>query len=146
VSFDIAPGEILALIGESGSGKTTIALSLMGYARSGCTIQGGTIRIGNHDVTGMTERRRAGLRGTEVSYVPQSAAAAFNGGASCVMIGFIEWSRTMAPRLRDAFGGKDRLLSSFTADWATATRTPARRSVPGPTHPVRGDALPSPGR
>ncbi|MDF0600965.1 ABC transporter ATP-binding protein [Psychromarinibacter sp. C21-152] len=78
VNFEIAPGEIVALIGESGSGKTTIALSLMGHARPGCSIHAGTIRLGEHDVTAMSERRRADIRGTEVSYVPQSAAAAFN--------------------------------------------------------------------
>ena len=78
VSFDIAPGEILALIGESGSGKTTIALSLMGHARPGCSISGGSIAVGRFDVTGLGERGRAAMRGTEVSYVPQSAAAAFN--------------------------------------------------------------------
>ncbi|MGB0659845.1 MAG: ABC transporter ATP-binding protein [Mangrovicoccus sp.] len=78
VSFDIAPGEILALIGESGSGKTTIALSLMGHCRTGCAITGGHIQLGRHEISAMTERARAHLRGTEVSYVPQSAAAAFN--------------------------------------------------------------------
>ncbi|MFU8864530.1 MAG: ABC transporter ATP-binding protein [Rhodobacterales bacterium] len=78
VSFDVAPGEIVALIGESGSGKTTIALSLMGHTRAGCSISGGTIRVDRFDVTAMTETQRASLRGTEMSYVPQSAAAAFN--------------------------------------------------------------------
>ena len=76
VSFDIAPGEIIALIGESGSGKTTIALSLMGHTRTGCEIRGGSITLGQDDITAMSERQRAGLRGTKVSYVPQSAAAA----------------------------------------------------------------------
>ena len=53
VSFRIEPGEVLALIGESGSGKTTIGLALMGYARRGCRIAGGTVRIGDTDVLGM---------------------------------------------------------------------------------------------
>ncbi|NVO24009.1 ABC transporter ATP-binding protein [Donghicola mangrovi] len=78
VTFDIFPGEIVALIGESGSGKTTIALSLMGYCRTGCSISGGQITLDGTDVTALPERKRAALRGTEVAYVPQSAAAAFN--------------------------------------------------------------------
>ena len=47
VSFAIARGEVLALIGESGSGKTTIALALMGYARRGCRITAAACRIGD---------------------------------------------------------------------------------------------------
>src|SRR5207248_5447643 len=78
VSFRIEPGEVLALIGESGSGKTTIALSLLGYARRGCRIVDGEVRIGGADVCAMSPAALAALRGGRVAYVAQSAAAAFN--------------------------------------------------------------------
>jgi len=78
VSFDIADGEIVALIGESGSGKTTIALTLMGYARPGCRISGGSVSLNGHDMAKLGEGECARLRGVEVAYIPQSAAAAFN--------------------------------------------------------------------
>ncbi|MDK4734870.1 ABC transporter ATP-binding protein [Rhizobium sp. CNPSo 3490] len=78
VSFEVAEGEIVALIGESGSGKTTIALTLMGYARPGCRISGGSVVLAGQDMASLPEQKRAKIRGTAVSYVPQSAAAAFN--------------------------------------------------------------------
>ncbi|GHC73275.1 ABC transporter ATP-binding protein [Limoniibacter endophyticus] len=78
VSFDIAEGEIVALIGESGSGKTTIALTLMGYTRPGCRIASGSVKLAGEDMAKLPERKRTRKRGTEVSYVPQSAAASFN--------------------------------------------------------------------
>ncbi len=78
VSFTIEPGEVVALIGESGSGKTTIALSLMGYARLGTKITGGHIRFGEHDIRALSARQLSALHGREAAYVPQSAAASFN--------------------------------------------------------------------
>lgn len=78
VSFSIAEGEIIALIGESGSGKTTIALTLMGHTRPGCTITGGRVMLAGRDLVAMPEAGRQMLRGTDVAYIPQSAAAAFN--------------------------------------------------------------------
>jgi peptide/nickel transport system ATP-binding protein len=98
-SLDIAKGEIVALIGESGSGKTTMALTLMGYARPGCRISGGTVLVGGRDLLVLPERERARLRGTEVAYIPQSAAAAFNPSAKIMdqVIEVTRIHRLMAP-------------------------------------------------
>lgn len=78
VSLDIAQGEIVALIGESGSGKTTIALTLMGYTRPGCKIASGSVLLDGQDMVLLSEKEKAKQRGTTVAYVPQSAAASFN--------------------------------------------------------------------
>jgi len=78
VSFSVQRGEMLALIGESGSGKTTVALSLLGHIRVGCRISGGSIRVAGYDVTSMTPYERRSMRGRVVSYVAQNAGSAFN--------------------------------------------------------------------
>ncbi|WP_027664646.1 ABC transporter ATP-binding protein [Rhizobium leguminosarum] len=92
VSLDVAEGEIVALIGESGSGKTTIALTLMGHTRAGCRISGGSVSVGGKDMVTLSEKQRTKVRGTEVAYVPQSAAAAFN-PATSIMDQVIEVTR-----------------------------------------------------
>jgi peptide/nickel transport system ATP-binding protein len=78
IGFSIKLGEVLALIGESGSGKTTIALALMGYARPGTRIAVGEIHIGDTDVRKLNDRALADIRGNRIAYIAQSAAAAFN--------------------------------------------------------------------
>lgn len=80
VTFAIAQGEVLALIGESGSGKTTIALALMGHVRGGCRIANGSIHIGDVDVRALEPEQRRKFRGRTVAYIAQSAAASFNPG------------------------------------------------------------------
>ena len=69
VSLDIAEREIVALIGESGSGKTTIAMTLMGYARQGCSITGGEVRLAGVDMVRLSEAERADIRGMKAVHV-----------------------------------------------------------------------------
>ena len=78
VSFDVEPGRVLGLIGESGAGKSTIGLASMAYGRGGVKITGGEVRVNGRDIlkTSLSDLRR--LRGGEVTYVSQSAAASFN--------------------------------------------------------------------
>jgi peptide/nickel transport system ATP-binding protein len=78
VGFSVAKGEVLALIGESGSGKTTIAMSLLGYARPGCRFRAGQVMVGDVDALRLPPARIPAFRGGVVSYVAQSAAASFN--------------------------------------------------------------------
>lgn len=79
ITFSIQPGKVLALIGESGSGKTTISLSAMGYFKPGCEITSGSIVLDGTELSGLDHRQLQKIRGTRVTYVAQSAAAAFNG-------------------------------------------------------------------
>ncbi|MFD2236224.1 ABC transporter ATP-binding protein [Aureimonas populi] len=78
VSFSIAPGKVLGLIGESGAGKSTIGLSALAYGRGGVEITGGKVRLLGKDLLAMKPGQVRELRGARVAYVAQSAAAAFN--------------------------------------------------------------------
>ncbi len=78
VSLSVKKGEVLALIGESGSGKSTISLTAMGFARPGCRIAKGEVWLNGRDIMQIPPAERHALRGDEVSYVAQSAAASFN--------------------------------------------------------------------
>jgi len=78
VSFAIPRGEVLALIGESGSGKTTIALALMGYSRFGAAITADSLRVGDMHIDRLGQSGLQKIRGRRISYIAQSAASAFN--------------------------------------------------------------------
>jgi peptide/nickel transport system ATP-binding protein len=78
VSLTLNRGKVLGLIGESGAGKSTIGLSSMGYGRGGVRITGGEVVINGRDILKGGKSGLRKLRGREVCYVAQSAAASFN--------------------------------------------------------------------
>ncbi|MDQ0363549.1 ABC transporter ATP-binding protein [Catenuloplanes indicus] len=71
----IGAGEVVGLLGASGAGKTTLALSLLGHLRPGLRVRSGTVRVGGVDPFGPGGRA---LRGTVVSFLGQDPAAALN--------------------------------------------------------------------
>jgi peptide/nickel transport system permease protein len=72
VSLHVKRGECLGLIGESGSGKSVTALSVMGLVASPPgIIQSGAIYVGKEDVLAMSQTRLISLRGSRVAYVFQ---------------------------------------------------------------------------
>jgi peptide/nickel transport system ATP-binding protein len=78
VDVTLQRGGVVGLIGESGAGKSTIGLAMLGYTRDGCYITGGRILFAGRDVRTMRPYERRQLRGRGVAYIAQSAAASFN--------------------------------------------------------------------
>jgi peptide/nickel transport system ATP-binding protein len=77
VGFDLRRGESLALIGESGSGKSTIARSVLRLLPSGGNATG-KIEFGGQEVLGLSERRFRPLRGRAIGFVPQDPNNSLN--------------------------------------------------------------------
>ncbi len=72
VSLDLKPGECLGLIGESGSGKSVTALSVMGLVASPPgVITGGAVRLEGRDLIGAPYELLRSLRGRKVAYIFQ---------------------------------------------------------------------------
>lgn len=70
IALDVAAGECVALVGESGCGKTTIARAAVGLLPAGTAVTG-SIRVGRTEVVGASRRTLRTLRGREIGYVGQ---------------------------------------------------------------------------
>jgi peptide/nickel transport system ATP-binding protein len=78
VSFDLHAGEVLAVVGESGCGKSVTAMTLLGLTRSQNARFTGTAHYGQTELIGASEQELGHIRGAEIAMVFQDAMAALN--------------------------------------------------------------------
>ena len=78
VSFDIRQGEILAIVGESGGGKSMLAKTLMHLLPANISIENGHIWFEDKDLAVCSENQMRGIRGQEIGMILQHPKAALN--------------------------------------------------------------------
>ncbi|WP_226365871.1 ABC transporter ATP-binding protein [Pseudonocardia sp. ICBG162] len=77
VSFDVGPGETVALVGESGSGKSVSSLAVLGLLGRG-RIAGGSVSFRGEEIAGAGPERLRRLRGAEIAMVFQNPMSALD--------------------------------------------------------------------
>ena len=76
VSLTVAPGEVVALVGESGCGKTALCRAILGLHAQHAVIEGGSIQLCGREITTMTEGELQQVRGREGAMVFQDPMSA----------------------------------------------------------------------
>ncbi|MEV7397983.1 dipeptide ABC transporter ATP-binding protein [Aeromicrobium sp. NPDC092404] len=77
ISFDVAPGEVVAVVGESGSGKSVSSRAVLGLLPSTAEVSG-SAKLGTRELLGMSARSLRPIRGDQVSMVFQEPSTALN--------------------------------------------------------------------
>jgi len=78
ISFDIAPGETLGIVGESGCGKSVTSLALMGILPRAGRITGGTAMFGDRDLFTLSDRELRRIRGRDIAMIFQDPMTSLN--------------------------------------------------------------------
>jgi peptide/nickel transport system ATP-binding protein len=78
LDLEVAEGEILGLAGESGSGKTTAGLAMLGHCKRGTRITAGSVTVAGANLLAYAPAELRRQRGRLISYVPQDPASALN--------------------------------------------------------------------
>ena len=78
VSFDVAPGETVAIVGESGSGKSVTSLSLMRLLAPASSRIEGQVLLNGRDLLSLSEKEMRGVRGNDISMIFQEPMTSLN--------------------------------------------------------------------
>ena len=78
VSFDLAPGEFLGIVGESGCGKSTLLFAVAQLLAPPAAITAGSVTFAGRSLVGLTDAQLAAVRWKDLSVVMQSAMNALN--------------------------------------------------------------------
>jgi oligopeptide/dipeptide ABC transporter ATP-binding protein len=77
-SLDVGEGEAVGLLGESGCGKTTLLLAVLGLLPAAARVVRGSVRLRGRELLGLSEPELRPLRGAEIAIVLQEPALALN--------------------------------------------------------------------
>ena len=111
VSFSIARGEVLGLVGESGCGKSTVGLQLLGFRHPQARVETGHVRFKGRDILCLPRSALDKLRGNRIGFVPQNPTTALNPG---IRIGDqICETLLLHARARDMAGARARAIELF---------------------------------
>ena len=78
ISFEIAAGETLGIVGESGCGKSVTSLALLGILPRAGRVASGTARFAGRDLFELTDRELRQIRGKEIAMIFQDPMSSLN--------------------------------------------------------------------
>jgi peptide/nickel transport system ATP-binding protein len=138
ISFAVRPGEVFGLVGESGCGKSTVSLQLLGYRHPSTRVEAGDVLFKGRSLVTMSRPQLDALRGDRIAFVPQNPTTALNPG---MRIGDQLLESMVAHGRADRETGAAAMAGSTSA--TALTPTTSASGPPSASSPASSAAAPS---